>query len=230
MDGRDPRELLQALRYFEPDITSYYQCPLFREHVIKTIFLKVVKGKIGSVLKIPYGLREEDPTIDNLSDQTFADVKKSLDEKRLTNLTTALARYALCYAFLMTVATYNAITYSRKHPYLYNHGDFDEDLRGQEAVTQPEYKSFEADTEEREERFQQRLFEVLSPVMSKRDCELIWLRKARKWDFRDLSPEFDKSMGALRVRVHRLWPKAEKILSDPMVQRYLLGEDDARHD
>jgi len=235
MDGRNPHELRQALKYFEPDNPYYYQCPVFRVLVLKLVFLKFVKRIVGRVLGIPYGLREEDPQVDDVSDQTFDSVGKKLDGERVAKLSSALARYALCYTFIMTVAWRKAITYKRKHPYVYQHGDFEDDLRGQEPVTHTEYKSFEADIDEadREERFRQKFLKVLSPVMSKRDSELIWLRKAKKWEYRDLSPEFEKSIEALRVRVHRLWPKAEEILSDPSVQRYLFGEDgedDAKHD
>jgi DNA-directed RNA polymerase specialized sigma24 family protein len=232
MDGKNPLELLQALKYFDIHNPHYYRCAVFRGPVMKIVFRKVVEQKIGAVLRIPFGLREDDPDIDNIADQTFDDVKEHLDAELLGKLTAAQARYATCYAFIMKVATNNAITYQRKHPFLSMHGDFDDDLYGQEAVTQAEYKSSEADSEEqeREERFKERLFQILSSVMSKKDCELIWLRIAKGWDYRDLSAKFKKSMGALRVRFHRMWPKAKEILSDPTVQEYLSGEDNAKHD
>src|ERR1041385_33067 len=102
MDSRTPQELLQALKFFDVDHPLYYECPVFRGPVMKIVFGKPVKGKIASVLRIPFGLREDDADIDNIADQTFYDVKVNLDGERLAKLTTALARYALCYAFIIT--------------------------------------------------------------------------------------------------------------------------------
>jgi RNA polymerase sigma factor (sigma-70 family) len=233
MDSNYP-QAIQTLKHFESDDPNFYNSPLFHWILVRIIFEQPVRRKTGGVIKVPFGLRQDDPDIDELTDKTFKDVMEKLDGKKIAQQTSPLARYVTCRAFVMRVATNNAIDFLRKNPFVWNHGDIADDLLWR-SVTQGEYMSLEAATQadselqEKEERIKQTLREFLRPVMSERNFEFFWLRHVRKLEYKELSVRFDKTEGALRVKFYLLLKKAKSILDDPLVRKRMLGEDNDKH-
>ena len=234
MDSKNPQALIQALICFKSDDPTFYNSPLFRGPLVRSIYEEQVRRKIGGVIKIPFGLRQDDPDIDELTDQTFDKVEENLDGEQVAEQSSPLARYRTCRGLVMKVATNNAIDFLRKNPFVWNHGEIDDDLLGT-PVTQVEYMSLEAaaqaeaEFEEMEERIKQTLREFLRRVMSDGEFEIFWLRHAKGLDYQELSVQFEKPAGAIRVQICRLRVKAKLILNDPLVRKRMLGEDNDEH-
>lgn len=235
MDGKNPHAaLIQALECFKSNDPRFYDSPLFRGALVRTIFEEQVRRKAGFVIKIPLGLRQEDPDIDELTDMTFDKVEEDLDEERIAEQPTPLARYRTCRALVLKVVTNIAIDFVKKNPFVWDHGDINDDLIGK-SVTQDKYISLEAavqaDTElqKTEARIKQTLREFLRPVMGDSAFEIFWLREAKRLDYQELSVRFEKSAEAIRVQICRLRAKAKLILNDPLVRKRMLGEDNDQY-
>lgn len=225
-----PGVLSRVLEYFTSDDPGYYDSLRFRRTVIEKLYASGVRQKIARAVKMPPGFERDDPDIDNLTEETFAQVRRKLDANLIAKCPTPDSRFKKCTGFVMTLAYHKGIDFKRKHPALWQHGEFNEELVGWEPSMEPAHKSiqaqFLAESQElaKESDAKDRLRKALGRKVTDTNFEIFWLATIERLKRREIQARFPKlTTNYIGVMVHRVLVAAAEILSDPVVLRRLLG-------
>jgi hypothetical protein len=225
-----PGVLSQVLGYFMSEDPGYYDSPRFRHVVIKKLYESDVRQKIGWTIKMPPGLQRDAPELDNLTEETFAKVGRSLDANTIAECSQPDLRFAKCTGFVMTVAYRVSINFLRKNGFPWSHGEFSKEIVGHEPTVETEHLSDQAkalaESQEldQERASKNRLREALGWKISDKNFEIFCLAIIEGLKRREIQARFPKlTTNHIGVIVHRVSLRAARILTDPIVLLRLLG-------
>jgi len=206
--------------FFKSKDPDFYKKLAFHKK-LPTVFGPSVKRHIGSILDVPAGLRQDDPDIDNLADDTFERCRKKLDAKRIAEGKTRELRCFTCWAFLLRVATNLSIDFIRKNGKPWNHKRFIEDLL---TVTPEEYDFDETLIKPGLNKDVLRNF--LSRHIPPDDLEMLYLRYDQGCPPREINERFKRcSPNLICVRINRALAVARRVLTPEVIEQLKRGEN-----